>query len=539
MSLGEARRLRSWSQGRSGRRDAARRWRRRGRRGVSDVVATILLLALTVTLFATIFAFVTRFPSPSPQDVNQFEASVNYTATGISTLRIFALSGPSIPSSDHIYLQSSRAVTNWQFSMAAGIPVGWGVGNASSWNAGQYWTTTFSPALALPTNITIYILSATTLLFTGTVPGSAPNTPPIITSTYTIPATPTVGQAFQIFAAISGNTTGLSVNVTLGQIPGLSGTHAMTFNATQQAYAYSVASGATTTNGTYSAYVQGAGVTGTVSGSVTVTIGSGSGGGGGGSNPITVSVGVDPQPPPVPGPTTAVSFAATITYTGSATNVPVSVVFQVAQDRPGPGLWPTSDFVTTLSGPSGVEISGPSTITLFSTTTFSGWLLNSPTANTPTVYANVTLTGVGTATGSAYIPALPTSLQGFAYFTTSSSTTTTTSLAGLVKTFASCTGTTCPYLFLTVWNNYTSQVSYSGTVWTNSSAGGHTHSYTVASTTVNAASTSTINIVGGTTRWSLPTGGGTGNYNVVMWLTVTSGGVPVGYIYSSFVGDYT
>src|SRR5690242_5637212 len=94
-------------------RAGVRRRKGRGRwvdRAVSDVIATILLLALTVTLFASIFFFVNTFPSPPPQENNQFTSSLTYSgASGntISTVQITHLAGPPIPGADLVYITSS------------------------------------------------------------------------------------------------------------------------------------------------------------------------------------------------------------------------------------------------------------------------------------------------------------------------------------------------------------------------------------------------------------------------------------------------
>ncbi len=529
------------------RRRRARRWRARGRGGVSDVVATILLLALTVTLFAAIFAFVTRFPAPPASNVNEFEAALVQGSGGITQLKILQTSGPTLSDSDAIYLQSAKPVSNWQFTRSTGVPVSWGTGNSSlGWSAGEYWITTFSPALPTGDNLTVYITSSNSLLFEGVVPGYSQSTPPLLTNTYTVPATPNTNATFQIYAQVVGNISGLKLNVSLAGIPGLSGTPTMAASGTSGLWVYNTTSGATKA-GSYIAFILGSSSTtgATISGSVSVTIsGTVSGGGSSSSSALSVAVSLNPQPPTEPGIGSSVYAAATISYSGSL-SASYTLNFTVVQSRPTTpaSYWPASDFVDTWSEQTGT-ISGPTTLTVYDSTAFTAWLLNLPTQNSPVIYANVSVAGVGTASGSAAVGTLAKPVwAGFAYFTTSDSSTTSTSIGDKTASFASCSATTCPYLELSFWNNYSASVSISGTVWTNSSTGTADKSYTIASDTVAAAGTYTVNVVsgtvGGTTRWTLPTGGGTGNYYIRTWLTVTSGGVTVGYLYETLTADYT
>jgi FlaG/FlaF family flagellin (archaellin) len=521
----------------------ARRWRAsRSGRGVSDVVATILLLALTVTLFGTIFAFVTRFPAPPAQDVNQFQASLVQTASGVTQLKVLQDGGPVVAPGDNVFLQSSRAVTNWQFQRVTGIPVSWGTGNSSGWSTGQYWTTTFSPAIKIPENITVYVLSASTLLFMGVVPGSQQNVPPLVTATYTLPSNPGLKAAFKIFADVSGNTTGLNINVSLSEIPGLSGTPSMTYNSTAAAWMYSVPAGETTTNGTYLAFVQGSSSLGTVAGSLSVTIGgSGSSGGGGGSS---VAVGMSPPPPLLPQETPSAYFWATVTYSGTKANVPVWVNFTISQLA---GVRAVPFYVnTTIPGQTGLTISGPSSLTVYSQSSynFNTWLLNSSIQIT----AKATLgSGVGSATGSIAFQT-PNYVNGSAYITSSSTGALSSSTHSLSHSCS--TSTSCPYLYLTVWNNWTTarggpaSLSFSGTVYSNitSCASGCTAtSYTIGSTSVTQASSTAVNVAGGTARWK-PGGSNLvagDKFTIVAVLTVTDAGVTVGYTYDTWLVTLT
>ncbi len=522
----------------------ARRWRARSRRGVSDVVATILLLALTVTLFGVIFAFVTRFPAPPASNVNEFEAGLVQGSGGITELKILQTSGPTLPNSDAVYLQSAKPVTNWQFTRSTGVPVAWGTGNSTvGWGAGQYWITTFSPALPTGDNLTVYITSANALLFEGVVPGYSQSNPALLTSTYTNPATPDTNATFQIYAQVVGNISGLKLNVSLAGIPGLSGTPTMAASGTSGLWVYNTTSGATKA-GTYVAFILGSSSTtgATISGSVTVTISGVVSGGSSSSSALSVAVSLNPQPPTEPGIGSSVYAVATITYTGSL-SANYWLNFTVVQSRPSSaaGYWPGTAFVDTWSELTGT-IAGPTTLTVYDSTPFTAWLLNLPTQNAPVVYANVSVAGVGTASGAAGDGTLAKPLwAGFAYVTTEDSTTTTTAIGGIEAKFTSCTATTCPYVYLSFWNNYSSSVTISGTVWTNSTSGKGDTSYAIASDTVAAAGTYTVNVVksGTTDRWTVPETGGTGDYTISTWLTVTSGGATVGYVYDTYASDYT
>lgn len=303
------------------------RWRRRRSGGVSEVVATILLLGLTVTLFAAIFAFVTRFPAPPAQDVNQFQASVVQNASGITQLNILQSSGPTVTPGANVILQASSGPHNWQFTRAGGVPVPWGMGNSTAgWSTGQTWTTVFSPALHVPVNITIYILTSSALLFTGVVPGYSSYVAPFVVSTFTLPSAPAIGQAFSIFAVISGNTTGLAANVTVSGIPGLSSycspACSLTYNSTEKAWGAAISGSETTTAGTYYAYVQGqSSATGaTVSGSVLVTITGSS------TSTLSASVAVNPSPPTV---RTNATLTATVSDSGSTSATVSNVTYWV------------------------------------------------------------------------------------------------------------------------------------------------------------------------------------------------------------------
>ncbi len=549
---------------------------RHRRRGVSEVIATILILALTVVLFAALFYFVSSFPSAPPQNVNEFQASLVYTtasgtsyvcgssttkltSSGVCGITILQEAGPSVPNSDRVYLESTRTSTNWQFASNANLQVGWGIGNASGgWQTGEYWTEYFATAIATPENISVYIVSASQLLYSGVAPGNTASFAPVLSTTYTSPTTPSVGEAFEIFAFVSGNSTGLALNISLSDVPGLTSTVQTMTSAGGGEWTYSVASGATTTSGDYAAFIQGINTTGsTISGSVSIDI---SGTSTSSSGSLFVSVGLSPYPVTAPTYGTSEALAAMITYSGtSSTSISGDVWFNVSQTRPVSNTWPASDFQTSI-GPIAYSIpSAPSTVTVYapSSDNFTAWLLNlnrsstctttqctagstgNPTlsGNSPVVYANITLTGVGTASGSVSVGALSkTTLQAMSYFSTSTSTTGGV-LYDLVRTF---TNTATEYVAYSIWNNYSSTIYYSGTVYVNSSSTGKDTTgspYTLAcsSSTTTVTSASTKVGVWSSTKWS---GGSVNNgYYVRMWLQVMSTsctGPVIGYLYSSF-----
>jgi hypothetical protein len=242
-------------------------------------VATILLLALTITLFAAVFAFVTSFPAPPAQSNNQFQASLfspsNGTMRFIGGVRIVHLAGPVVPGNAVVYLKSAvqpgLSIFQTPYSVASGI------GGASVWNLGQAWSVTFTTVLPLAGgNLTIYIVSQSTLLFSVILPGTAISAPPTIVSTAISPAVPAISQAFTVYASLSGAYKTNSVYVNLAGVPGAPSTpQVMTQNAQGQ-WTYTLSGGATK-NGTYYGFVNASGPTGTgltAVGAVVVTISS-------------------------------------------------------------------------------------------------------------------------------------------------------------------------------------------------------------------------------------------------------------------------
>lgn len=433
-----------------------RSWSRRGKRqrGVSDVVATILLLALTVTLFSAIFAFVTTFPAPPAQNNNQFQASLTYPTNGsvkyIAGINILHLAGPTVPGTGQIYLKSSSQPAAAEFQTSYSVSSG--LSGSSLWSLGQTWKLTFPTTempLAAGNNITVYIVSQGQLLFSVILPGTSFSSPPTVVATSISPAIPAVRQSFTVYATLAGTYLSNSVYVNLASVPGAPSTaQKMTLNAQGQ-WTYTLSSGATS-NGTYYGFVNASGPTGTgqtAIGAVAITISTG----GGGTTNGPFSVGIILIPSPANGNTTE-TVQAVVTYTGvlspaAALNVTFTVVtnpYTAANKWVG---W----------APSGVTISGGTSVTVASKTT---WLIPSPfthpsvAAGTSfTVYANATVTGVGTVPGTlTFTPAYlntggtKVALIGYSLTTNGSyfapSTVVSLSIGGVAQTLTSCSAGT-------------------------------------------------------------------------------------------------
>ena len=350
-------------------------------------MATILLLAMTVVLFASIFAWVTTFPPPPPQNNNQFQASLRYTAnqTYINGIQILHLAGPSVPGTGSVFLASSTQPTAPEFANPYSISSG--LGGGKSWNLGQVWNLTF-PLTEMPRaggNITIYVVSSYQLLFSVILPGTTTAPPPTITSTSVSPATPTIGTIYTVYATISGNFASNSVYVNLAAVPGGPSTpQEMSLNS-QGFWTYTVPSGATA-NGTFYGFVNASNSAGGQStGIVVITIYPSATSTNG---PLSVGVILIPSPPNALSPETV---QAVVTYTGTAQNAGLNVSFtaitvpyQAGQKWTG---W----------APSGLTISGPSSVTAVSKTS---WTIPATSVATSfVVYANATISGVGSASG--------------------------------------------------------------------------------------------------------------------------------------------
>ncbi|MCI4330645.1 MAG: type IV pilin [Thermoplasmata archaeon] len=299
--------------------------RRRNGRAVSDVVGTILLLALTVTLFASIFFFVNTFPRPPPQPANQFQAQLVYGgALGHSILwvRITHLAGPTL--SGHtvlIYLGSSAHPTRF----TGPYDIGAGLNHSYIWNLGQTWSLNITnKTLAVPDNITVSIVTPTSLLFRATLPGNNPNLPPEFANVGTIPIGPGIGQGFTVYAQIlDSNLNVNSVFINVSELPGLSGsgTVQMTAPGTNGLWTYAVANGATTSAGTFYLFVNATDSSGAPNSiAIPVTIESGT------VTQANVALSANPSAPVI---NTATSLSAYVTNPGSSGGA-VTATFQAA-----------------------------------------------------------------------------------------------------------------------------------------------------------------------------------------------------------------
>jgi hypothetical protein len=408
-------------------------WSRSRRRGVSDVVATILLLALTVTLFAGIFAFVTTFPSPPPQNNNQFQASLSYTAnlTYVTSLRILHLAGPAVPGSGQIYLKSTTQPTAPEF--ANPYTVSSGLAGATQWNLGQTWNLTFPAAerpVAYGNNITVYVVANSQLLFSVILPGTAIFAPPTIVSTLVSPTPLTKGEGFTVYATVAGSYGINSVYVNLAAVPGGPSTPQLMMQNGQGQWYFPVPGGATS-NGTFYAFVNASNAAGQqTTGAVVISVANSAGSS---SGPLSVGVVLVPAPP---NSGAVESVQAVVTYTGSVSNAALSVTFTGSSS---PALYTYSG-----TGPSGLTITGPSSETVVSQAT---WTLPSPNSlYTYTVSATATVTGVGTVTGStSFEPALLVLSGGSGCLTTSC--LVGTSLTATGSAFSSAAGSTVTLSF--------------------------------------------------------------------------------------------
>ncbi len=488
-----------------------------------------MILGLTVTLFASIFIFVGSFPQPPAQNVNQFQASLVYGSsnTKIDGVSIKHLTGPSVPGTDHVYLESATTTTNWQFSISGGVPVYWGLttnSSSQSWSFGQYWNTTFSKPITTPDNITILIASTQQLLFSTVVPGATLTTPPAFLSAGTVPSTLTTSESFEIYASIGGTTTGLAVKVNLAGIPGLSGNVSMTYQSSTGLYVYTASAGAST-KGTWYAVLYAQNSAGQLSSeSVSVVVSSGSTS----TGSVSVSVGMSPPPPSVTSQASSVFFWGTVTYTGSSTGL-VYVNFTVLQ-KVYSGTHAKS-VKTTIAGQSAVSITGPSSVSVYSnpSSDYSQWWLENAT---DIVYGNATVTnGIGKASGTIGFT-VPNQDAGITYFSTS----TTTPYSSTEKTFSHSCGSShnCPYLYYSVWENWSGgpALTFKGVMTVNASCTSCSTTYTIASTALTTT-TSPVSVdpVGSATRWTVPANGQHSGQVFVLhlWLQIYDGTTLIGY----------
>ena len=448
--------------GSSIRRRLSRHKARSGRRAVSDVVATILLLALTVVLFSAIFAFVSAFPSPPAQNSNQFQATLTYNTarTLIVGLNITHLAGPQVPSNGEIFLKSASYPSTCPFGNP--VTVGSGI-SGTVWTLGGTWSKQLSTFPGCSTysgdpvgdNITVLILSQSNLIFSVVLPGQPIGTPPAITATWTIPGTPSAGSAYRVVATVTGNVGGSKVYLT-GAPGEAAGAQKMWFNSTSQYWQYNISSGNASIAGTFTGFVN---VTSPLTGStpgatatapVTVIISATS------TGPLSVAVVMSSQPPLAL--SASVYFEAIVSYTGTGAGT-LNVSFW--PNETAASVTPLITTGTAIWGPTGLYVSGPTTVTVFSNSPAT-WTV--PSYGAYQVRASATVTGVGTVSGALNF--------------------TTAKNFGYSKPFLSGTGSrtcsaTCPYVEINVYNNWTVTSTLVGTghfyiTWTTNGGGNQT-----------------------------------------------------------------
>ncbi len=460
---------------RSARARSLRRRRNRSRRAVAEVVATIILLALTVVLFSAIFAFVTSFPSPPAQSNNQFQANLGYTVakngtTYITTVSIIHLAGPAVPSTGLVYVKSAAHPTAAQFQNPYTLADG-GLASGAQWNLGQTWSIAFPTGVAsLPDNLTVYVVSSTSVLFSVILPGQSFVSPPTFVGTAVSPSSPSVGASFNITATIAGSVKSNSVYVNLAGVPGLTATaEQLKYSAASGQYFLLVTSsyGATTTSGTYYAFLNASGSNGQSSTTaIAITITST----GSKSTPVfSVSTLLVPStstafPSGQEAQSNVETAAALITYTGTSTTT-VSVNFYVNGTSGGRG-WSAANYEWASSG-TPVTITGPTSVTIYSNAV---WTVPSNTsAFTYELSALASGTaGVGQATGVYPFSPVLGGVWGWNCGKTNGCTTGFYNHAASTCTNSTGGTGTCPIFFATVWDNSTNSGTYSLNLYLNS-----------------------------------------------------------------------
>jgi hypothetical protein len=249
---------------REGIRSAAhgRSWKRRGRsRGVSDVVATILLLGLTVVIFASIILFVIGFPNPLLQPASQFTAQIysepNGTSLAIQQITITHTGGSVVPASALVYLKSSLHPKGPEFQNPYSLSAG-GIPTGQAWSPGEVFVLgsnfTGGNHPTLPDNISIYIIAGNNLLYSAVLPGTAASLPPVFSDPMVSPATPAIGESFNISVQIGNVFSPDPVYVNLSGLPGsFVASHPMVY--IHGVWNFTVPAGWTTASGQYWAIV--------------------------------------------------------------------------------------------------------------------------------------------------------------------------------------------------------------------------------------------------------------------------------------------
>ncbi len=218
----------------------------------------------------------TSFPSPPPQNANQFQANLVLApgGTAVSGINITHLTGPAVSSTGLIYLKSAAYPNSCPFSTS--MTVGSGI-STSTWNLGQTWSRTFTSICGTPTtdplpdNITVYVVSGSQLLYSVVLPGQTIMTPPVITSTWVSPNPVTQGAPFSVYATVTGDVKPNSVYANLATVPGLPSSP-VKMVLYQGQWTYNATSGAASA-GTFTGFVNASGLHGeTTEAAVTIRV---------------------------------------------------------------------------------------------------------------------------------------------------------------------------------------------------------------------------------------------------------------------------
>ncbi len=198
---------------------------------MSTIVATMLLLTITVILFAAIFFFINDFPKPGPQPQTEFDSTLSYSGTTLSSISILHLSGSTLNGASTaqaaIYLASQKHPTAFPsaFTLAAGLS------GATAWSFGETWSLSLTTyGITAPDNLTVTIISAGQLDYQATIPVATKGFAPYFGSVQTSPSgTLPASTAYTLTASVFFSTSsGDSVKINTTEFPTGGGTFSMT-----------------------------------------------------------------------------------------------------------------------------------------------------------------------------------------------------------------------------------------------------------------------------------------------------------------------
>jgi hypothetical protein len=205
------------------------------------MVATMLLLAITVVLFTALFFFVTRIPKPGPQPLNQFDSSLSYSGSTVSSISILHLSGTTLTGSSTaqaaVYITSQKhpgAIPS-PFTLAAGLS------GSTSWSFGQTWSISLATyGITSPDNLTVTIVAAGQLQEDSTLPVSVASFAPYFGPVQLAPSgVQSAAKSFTVNATVFFSpTSGDSVTINTTEFPS-GGVTTMTGSGHTGYYTYS------------------------------------------------------------------------------------------------------------------------------------------------------------------------------------------------------------------------------------------------------------------------------------------------------------